>query len=306
MLTGAVVLGFPTNWKIPLDSWVSAGLDWVVDNFSWLFAFVSGVLRWLLLNLERGLLATPWLLVVCVVAALAWLAGNWKLAVASASGFTLIGLIGMWKLAMETLALVGTATFLSVAIGVPLGVLCAASPRLWSLVRPSLDLMQTMPSFVYLVPALMMFGLGRVPALIATIAYAVPPAVRLTNHGIRQVPEETVEAAVSFGATRSQLLRRVQLPLAFPTIMAGVNQTIMMALSMVVVASMIGAGGLGREVLEGLSRLDVGRAFVGGLGIVVLAITIDRIAAAAAAPRRTKMIKNSRKRSRPEPEGEAV
>ena len=279
---------FPERWKLPVDDWVTSALDWLIDNGGPIFGARSDVLRVVLLRSEQWLLAVPWWLLVVVVAAVAWRAGGAKLAGGCAAGMMFIGTIGMWDLAMATLALVLIATVLSVTIGIPLGVWCARSDRTLSVVRPTLDLMQTMPSFVYLVPALMLFGLGRVPALIATIAYAVPPAIRLTNHGIRQVPPATVEAALAFGATDRQLLRKVQLPLAFPTIMAGVNQTIMMALSMVVIASMIGAGGLGREVLEGLSRLDVGRAFLGGIGIVVLAIVIDRISAQAARSRRAK------------------
>jgi glycine betaine/proline transport system permease protein len=279
---------FPDGWRIPLDEWVTVALDWLIDNGDAVFGPISTVLRFLLLRFEQGLLATPWVVVVAVIAAIAWRAGGVKLAAGCAVGMVFLGTIGMWELAMATLALVLTATVLSVAIGVPIGIWCARSDRVLSAVRPGLDLMQTMPSFVYLVPALMLFGLGRVPALVATIAYAVPPAIRLTNHGIRQVPPETIEAAQAFGATDAQLLRKVQLPLAFPTIMAGVNQTIMMALAMVVIASMIGAGGLGREVLEGLSRLDVGRAFLCGIGIVVLAMIIDRISAKAARSRRER------------------
>ncbi len=279
---------FPDGWRIPVAQWVTDGLDWLIDNGETFFSAISSVLRFVLLNLEVFVLATPWWVVVLVTALAAMWAGGWKLALASTAGMVFIGTIGMWELAMATLALVLTATLISVAMGVPLGVLAARSDSAWRTMRPTLDLMQTMPSFVYLVPALMLFGLGRVPALIATIAYAVPPTIRLTNHGIRQVAEETIEAALSFGATRRQLLRKVQLPLAFPTIMAGVNQTIMMALAMVVIASMIGAGGLGREVLEGLARLDVGRAFLGGIGIVVLAVTIDRIAAQASRPARER------------------
>jgi glycine betaine/proline transport system ATP-binding protein len=282
---------FPSAWRIPVAQWVTDGLDWLIDNGGAVFSAVSTVLRVVLLNLEAFVLAAPWWSVVLVTALAGMWASGWRLALGGAIGLLLIGAIGMWELAMATLALVLTATIISVALGVPLGVLAARSDPAWRAMRPTLDLMQTMPSFVYLVPALMLFGLGRVPALIATIAYAVPPTIRLTNHGIRQVAEETVEAALAFGATRRQLLRKVQLPLAFPTIMAGVNQTIMMALAMVVIASMIGAGGLGREVLEGLARLDVGRAFLGGIGIVILAVTIDRIAAQASRPARERGVR---------------
>jgi glycine betaine/proline transport system permease protein len=185
--------------------------------------------------------------------------------------------MGLHELAMITLAVVFTATIISVGLGVPLGILGARSDRFDGLIRPVLDMMQTMPSFVYLIPAVMLFGIGKVPAVIATVIYAIPPIIRLTNLGIRQVDPEVVEAARSFGTTYRQLLFKVQLPMAVPTIMAGLNQTIMMGLAMVVVASMIGAGGLGDEVLRGINRLEVGRGTMAGIGIVVLAIIIDRI-----------------------------
>jgi glycine betaine/proline transport system permease protein len=185
--------------------------------------------------------------------------------------------LGIFDMAMTTLALLIVATLLSVILGVPSGVLAARSDRYNAFQRPILDMMQTMPSFVYLIPVLMLFGLGKVPAIIATVIYAVPPIIRLTNLGIRQVDENIVEAARSFGTTYYQLLFKVQIPLAMPTVMAGLNQTIMMALAMVVIAAIIGSGGLGVEVLNGIARLDVGRGVIGGIGIVVMAIILDRI-----------------------------
>ena len=185
--------------------------------------------------------------------------------------------LGIFDQAMSTLALLTVATLLSVVLGVPSGILAARSDRYDAIQRPVLDMMQTMPSFVYLIPVLMLFGLGKVPAIIATVIYAVPPIIRLTNLGIRQVDVNTVEAARAFGTTRNQLLFKVQIPLAMPTVMAGLNQTIMMALAMVVIAAIIGARGLGVEVLNGIARLDVGRGVIGGLGIVVMAIILDRI-----------------------------
>lgn len=290
---------FPETWRLPLGGLVDQALAWLVDNGGAVFAFVADVLRWILLGFERTLLATPWWTIVVVVGLIAWRLASAGLGLGCAAGLVFLGTLGMWDLTMATLALVLTATVLSVLIGLPVGVWCARSDRALFVVRPLLDLMQTMPSFVYLIPALMLFGLGRVPALIATIAYATPPTIRLTNLGIRHVSSETIEAARAFGATPRQLLRKVQLPLAFPTIMAGINQTIMMALAMVVIASMIGAGGLGREVLEGLARLEVGRAFVGGTGIVVLAVIIDRISAQTGRSRRDRALAaRSRLRSR--------
>lgn len=189
----------------------------------------------------------------------------------------LIGALGLWDHAMQTLALMLAATTISVAVGLPAGILVSRSDRLRRLVLPLLDAMQTLPSFVYLIPALMLFGLGKVPAIFATVVYAVPPVVRLTDLGLRLVDREVMEAAVAFGASRRQQLFGVQLPLTLPNIMAGVNQTTMMALSMVVISSMIGARGLGEEVLLGVQRLDVGRGAEAGVAIVALAIALDRI-----------------------------
>jgi len=235
------------------------------------------------LGIERLLLWMPWFIFILIVALLAWRLGSWKLALGSAAGMLFIGALGLWDAAMRTLAIVFTATGLAIITGVPLGILMAQSNRIRSVMRPALDLMQTMPSFVYLIPALMFFGLGKVPALIAVYIYAVPPAIRLTDLGIRQVAGNAVEAAKAFGATPRQILLKVQLPLAMPTIMTGINQTIMMALAMVVVASMIGAAGLGTEVLNGIARLEVGRGFNGGISIVIVAIIIDRITQGLAA-----------------------
>jgi glycine betaine/proline transport system permease protein len=193
--------------------------------------------------------------------------------------------LGIFEMAMSTLALVIVATLLSVVLGVPTGILAARNGRFDTILRPVLDIMQTMPSFVYLIPALMLFGLGKVPAIMATVIYAVPPIIRLTNLGIRQVDANVVEAARAFGSTGSQLLLKVQIPLAMPTVMAGLNQTIMMGLAMVVIAAMIGAKGLGVEVINGIARLDVGRGLIGGLGIVVMAVILDRITQGLGKPR---------------------
>ncbi len=197
------------------------------------------------------------------------------------------GSIGYWDLAMETLAIVIASVILSLAIGIPTGILMSRSNRLESLTKPLLDAMQTMPSFVYLIPALMLFGIGKVPAVFATVIYAAPPVIRLTNVGIRQVSQSAIEAARAFGSSSRQILFDVQLPLAVPSIRVGINQTTMMALAMVVIASMIGAGGLGLEVLRGLNRNEIGRGFQAGLSIVLLAIIIDRITSAIASRRKS-------------------
>lgn len=227
--------------------------------------------------LEDGLAAVPFAaMLVFLVAIAVWRRGL-VFAVFVGVALEAIQFMGLWSQTVSTLALVIAATFFSLVLGVPLGIWGARSNRVEVVLRSLLDFMQTMPAFVYLIPAVILFGLGRVPAVIATIVFAMPPVVRLTTLGIRQVREELLEAGRSFGSTDAQLLWKIQLPNALPSIMAGVNQTIMMALSMVVVASMIGAGGLGEYVLSGIQRLDIGIGFEGGLGVVLLAIVLDRL-----------------------------
>jgi len=279
---------FPKAIRLPLDKWIDAIVNWMVIAGEPIFDAIGSGLLYLLVRLERLLLGLPWVGVVVILAILAWRASGWRLAVGVVAGMTFIGSLGLWEHSMRTLALVIAGTILSIAVAIPVGIGMARNNRLERMVRPLLDLMQTMPSFVYLVPALMFFGLGKVPAVLATFIYAVPPAIRLTNLGIRQVPEDVIEAARSFGSTPRQLLLKVQLPLAMPTIMAGINQTIMMALAMVVIASYIGAGGLGSEVLNGIARLEVGRGFNGGISIVIMAIIIDRMTQGLGKSRRAK------------------
>lgn len=268
---------FPELFVIPLAKWIDALVDWLTVEGDFLFDAIGGFLLQPMLGIEKFLLWLPWFVFIIVVALIAWRLSGWTLAAGVAVGLIFIGSLGLWEDAMKTLSIVFAATALAILTGVPMGILIAQSKKLRGVVRPLLDLMQTMPSFVYLIPALMFFGLGKVPALIAVYIYAVPPAIRLTDLGIRQVDANIIEAAQAFGATKWQILTNVQLPLAMPTLMTGINQTIMMALSMVVVASMIGAGGLGTEVLNGIARLEVGRGFNGGISIVILAIIIDRL-----------------------------
>jgi glycine betaine/proline transport system permease protein len=238
------------------------------------------VLR-LLLAMERALQWLPWWSVLLGIAGLAWLASRrWQTVVAVAALTCAIGIAGIWEQAMATIALMLVATLLAVFIGIPVGIAMSRFDRMRTITVPVLDIMQTMPIFVYLIPFVMLFGPGKIPALLATIVFAIPPVIRLTDLGVRQVDPEIVEATRAFGASPSQVLFSVQLPLALPTIMAGVNQTTMMALSMVVIASMIGAGGLGYQVLQGIQRLEVSRGLLAGLGIVFLAIIFDRIAQA--------------------------
>ncbi|MBI5829711.1 MAG: ABC transporter permease subunit [Chloroflexi bacterium] len=205
-----------------------------------------------------------------------WL-GGWRLVAWAVFGLLFMGLVGLWTESMQTLALMGVSVFISLLVGIPLGILAARNDTFDAMLRPVLDGMQTMPAFVYLIPVLLFFGVARVPSVVATVIYALPPAIRLTNLGIRQVSPQAIEAAQSFGSTPRQMLFKVQLPLALPSVMAGVNQTIMMALGIVVIAALIGAGGLGREVMVSLQRLKVGRAVEAGLAIVFLAILLDRL-----------------------------
>jgi len=269
---------FPTFLTIPLADWIDALVDWLLSNFADIFDAIGQFLLIMLLNIERFLLLLPWWLVVIVVAVASyWIIKSWKMALALPLLLILIGTFGYWELSMMTLALTISAVIVALIVGIPIGILMAKSNLAESIIRPILDAMQTMPSFVYLIPALMFFGLGKVPALIATLIYAVPPVIRLTNVGIRQVSREVIEAAKAFGASPRQILFEVQVPLAVPSIMVGINQTTMMALAMVVIASMIGARGLGLEVLLAINRIEVGRGFEAGISIVFLAIIIDRL-----------------------------
>ena len=267
---------FDNEW-VPVGTWVEIALQWVVDNFRFIFQAIKVPFDIVLTGLEDGLTGMPDLLMLAIIALIGWQAGGRKLALITAASMLSIGLMGAWEESMVTLSIVLTCVIFCSLIGIPLGIMAARNDKFWTILRPLLDLMQTIPSFVYLVPVVMLFSIGNVSGVIVTFIYALPPVVRLTNLGIRQVRQDMVEAARAFGASKRQTLVKVELPLAMPTIMAGVNQTIMMALSMVVVASMISVTGLGQMVLRGIGRLDMGIATVGGLGIVFLAIVIDRI-----------------------------
>ena len=235
-------------------------------------------LLFFLVRLEKLLLATPWPIIILVIAIFAWLGSrSWKLVAGSAVAFMLIGYFGMWEDTMATVAIITVCTILCIAVGIPIGVFMSKSDRAEKTILPILDMMQTIPSFVYLVPILMLLGIGKVPGLIAVCIYALPPVVRLTNLGIREVDKETLEACDSYGATPFQKLTTVQIPLSLPTIFAGVNQTIMMALAMVVIASMIGVKGLGVPILRAISNQYLALGLMNGLAIVALAIIFDRI-----------------------------
>jgi glycine betaine/proline transport system permease protein len=269
-------------------------IEWLQNNFEPFFDAATVVIGTTTAALEDVLLFLPdWAMVLLLTALAGWVASR------GVALFTLIGMgllaevqftvmdtaitvgMGYWAVTMQTLALILTASLFSLLVGIPVGVWAAKSDLVEQIVRPILDFMQTMPPFVYLIPAVVLFGLGTVPGVIATFIFATPPCVRLTNLGIRQVSEEAVEAAKSFGSTPTQLLFKVELPMALPTILAGVNQTVMLALSMVVIAALIGSSGLGQPVVEGLQQLRIAKGFEGGLGIVILAIFLDRITQAA-------------------------
>ncbi|MCW8200488.1 proline/glycine betaine ABC transporter permease [Verminephrobacter aporrectodeae subsp. tuberculatae] len=262
---------------LPLGRWVNLGVKFLLDHGATFFdsigTLVEGFAQWI----EEGMLAVPFWLVIPAVAVLGWRRLGPGFGVFVLLSLALIVVTGFWPQTMVTLSLTLSATLISLFFGIPLGVWCARNDRVNACVRPVLDFMQTMPAFVYLIPAAMLFGLGRVPGTVATVIFAMPPMVRLTSLGIRQVNVEQVEAGNAFGCTATQLLFKVQLPIALPTIMAGVNQTIMMALSMVIIASMVGAGGLGNDVLASIQRLDIGLGFESGLAVVLLAIILDRL-----------------------------
>lgn len=257
---------------------VNSAIDWLVVTQGNTFESLADGMLVVLVMLERLLRATPPVIVLLALGGLSYAAcRRWTLSLGLVGAAYLVGCLGIWEQAMQTVAIMSVSVAISVMLGLPVGVLMSRSARVRAVVLPLLDLMQTIPSFVYLIPAAMLFGLGKVPAILATVIYATPPLVRLTDLGIRLVDAEVVEAARAFGATRWQLLTGVQMPLALPNIMQGINQTLMMALAMVVIASMIGARGLGETVLLGLQRNDSGQGAIGGLAIVVLAIIFDRV-----------------------------
>ena len=268
--------------SIPLAEWTDSAVDWITDTFDGVFDVLDTAIDLVVGSLEYVLLAPPALLMVAILSVIAFLLAGWRVALFTVFGLVFIISLDLWEAAMQTLALVLAATAVALVIGIPIGIIAAKSGVIETAIRPILDIAQTMPAFVYLVPIVVILGIGPGPALIATVIFAMPPAVRLTMLGIQQVPKDTVEAAHAFGATPWQTLFKVELPLSLRTIMAGVNQVIMLSLSMVVIAGLAGAGGLGEPVVSGLSQLNTGLSFVGGVGIVVIAIMLDRITRALA------------------------
>ena len=264
--------------KIPIGRWGKAVFDFLTTNFEWFFDSIAGALTVILGSLVNGLLWFPPVVLVAAIALLAWyLQRSAKLAVAVAVGLLFIINQGLWKETVETLVLVVAAAAASMAIGVPIGIWAAHNERAYRILQPVLDLMQTMPTFVYLIPVLILFGLGIAPGLIVTVIFAAPAPIRLTYLGITSVPKTMLEAGEAFGATKRQLLWKVELPAALPTIMAGLTQCIMLCLSMVVIAALIGANGLGKPVVRALNSVNIPLGLEAGLAIVVLAIILDRI-----------------------------
>ena len=274
---------FPEEWHFFVAPYIDKFVKWLVVAWGPFFDAIANFVLSALLSVEHFLKWVPWWVWIIVVILLSWrLTHSWFKTLLPGILILTIGMFGLWEVAMETLGIVIIAVLISLVIGIPVGIAMSGSERINAVITPILDAMQTMPSLVYLIPALMLFGLGKVPGVFATVIYALPPVVRLTNLGIRQVSREVQEAALVFGASKWQMMKEVRLPLAMPTIMAGINQTTMLAVSMVVIASMIGAGGLGEEVLKATNRIAVGKGFEAGWAIVVMAIVIDRISQAAA------------------------
>lgn len=262
---------------IPLDEWIQTAVDWTVLNYRDFFQVIKVPVELSLEGLEWLFATLPPFVIILLFAIAAWRYAGKRVTVFTVLSFLLVGYLGLWDDTMTTLAMVICSVVFCAIVGIPLGIMSGRSDRFEMFLRPFLDAMQTTPAFVYLIPVVMLFSIGTVSGILATIVFALPPIIRLTSLGIRQVHPELVEAALAFGATPWQVLRKVQFPLAMPSVMAGLNQTIMMALSMVVIAALIGAGGLGNPVVQGLNTLEIGLATIGGLSIVLLAMVLDRI-----------------------------
>ncbi|SEN16920.1 proline/glycine betaine ABC transporter permease [Cryobacterium sp. TMT1-3] len=268
-----------TDFRLPLGSLVESFVDYITDTFGFIFDFIRALFAGAYDGVEILLGAPPFWAIMLVLGVLAFGIRGWKFAVGTIVGLLVILGVDQWDNAMDTLALVLVASVLAIALSVPLGILAAKSTLASNIIRPVLDFMQTMPAFVYLIPALILFRIGVVPGIVATIIFAMAPGVRLTELGIRSVDKEVVEAGQAFGASPWRILRQIQLPLATPTIMAGINQVIMLSLSMVVISGLVGAGGLGAQVIASLNRIDIALGFEAGLAVVILAIFLDRITA---------------------------
>ena len=263
--------------RIPLGTWVESGVDWITTNLAFVFDLVRTAVSGVFDGAELLFTGPPAIVMILVLAAVGFLVRGWRMALGTIAGLAVVALVDQWDNAMTTLALTVVAACIALLIAIPLGIWAARSDTVSAILRPILDFLQTMPAFVYLIPAIILFGIGVVPGIIATIAFAMAPGVRLTELGIRGVNREIVEAGTAFGASPGRILRQIQLPLAVPTIMTGVNQIIMLSLSMVVISAMVGAGGLGQDIVQALQRIDVGLGFEAGLSVVILAIVLDRM-----------------------------
>ena len=270
-------LDFPIDTSKEIEGFLDDSVDWIVINFGDFFDAISDALKVVLGKLRDLLVWIPWPVMMALVFIIGWKVASLKIAAMSVIGLAILATVNLWEPTMVTVAIMIVSVFLSIVVGVPVGILAARSDAVDTGIRPVLDTMQTMPSFVYLVPGIMLFGLGNVAAIFATVLYTLPPCIRLPNLGIRQVDASVVEAGRSFGSSYMQLLFKIQIPMAIPTIMAGINQTVMMALAMSTIAAMVGAGGLGIEVLRAMGQLKEGEAIIAGCAIVILAIIIDRI-----------------------------
>jgi glycine betaine/proline transport system permease protein len=266
--------------RLPFGSWVDVAVDWVTSTFRGLFAAIKDLLSLLYEGLDQVLSGPPFWFVAVALALIALFAKGWKLALGSLVGFVVIAGVDQWGNAMDTLALVLLASVIALLVAIPLGIWAARNDRVSRVLRPVLDFMQTMPAFVYLIPTVVIFRVGVVPGIVATVIFAMAPGVRFTELGLRQVDREVVEAGHAFGSSEGRILRQIQLPLALPTIMAGVNQVIMLALSMVVIGGLVGAGGLGGQVVNALNRINVSLGFEAGLSVVILAMFLDRVTSA--------------------------
>lgn len=266
--------------KIPIGTWGQVAFDWFRDTFDWLIDFFKVFIDVLVNGIVDGLLSVHFLVVIVLFAALGWLVRSWQLAVGTIISLLLIVSMGYWQSAMQTLGLVLVATLIAVVMAIPLGILAAKSDRFSAFMKPLLDFLQTMPAFVYLVPAVLLFSIGFVPAIFATVIFAIAPGVRFTELGIRGVDGEVVEAGQAFGAKPGQILRGIQLPLALPTIMAGINQVIMLSLSMAVLGGFVGAPGLGKDVVAAVMQQQLPAGIESGVSIVIIAVFLDRVTAA--------------------------
>jgi len=272
------------NLRIPVGEWGEIAFDWFRDTFEWLIDIITIVLRAVTNGLVDGLLAVPFIVLIALFALIGWTIRSWQFAIGTVLAFLLIVSMGFWESAMQTLGLVLIATLIAVTIAVPLGILAAKNDKFSAVIKPVLDFMQTMPAFVYLIPAVLLFSIGFVPGIFATVIFALPPGVRFTELGIRGVDSETVEAGQAFGAAPGKILRGIQLPLAMPTIMAGINQVIMLSLSMAVLAGFVGARGLGMDVVSAVSTQRLALGIEAGLSVVIIAVYLDRVTAALGNP----------------------